>query len=220
MIRINLLPIKHDRRKEAVRNQLIIGGLVLILEVTIALVIGMGVENDITQQKNENDSVTAQIDRISKTIAGHDQILSEIAEYEQRQQAIDELQAARTGPVYVMLELSKILSKSGRPTINDEYYQSIIKKNPSRGFDENWDYRRVWLNMFSENSKNVKIVGQGVTHEDVAEFLRRINLSSFFVSSELISTSLAKPSFSLQGMAGHKIGDVVNFTLIGNVRYR
>ncbi|MBN2803499.1 MAG: PilN domain-containing protein [Deltaproteobacteria bacterium] len=220
MIKINLLPVKHDRRKEAGRNQLLIGTLVLVLELVIAIFLSMAVEDDIAKQKNVNDSVNAQISRLSKTIEGHKQILNEIAEFEKRQQAIDELQAARTGPVHVMLELSRILSKNGHPTIDDEYYQNIIKKNPSRGYDENWDFRKVWISSFSENSKHVKITGQGVSHEDVAEFLRRINLSSFFVSSELISTHLSKPNIKVDGDDKEKIGDVVNFILIGDVRYR
>jgi Tfp pilus assembly protein PilN len=191
-----------------------------VLEFIVASVISMNIQDDIAHQKNINDSVSAQIDRISKTIAGHKQILKEIEEFEQRQQAIDELQAARTGPVQVMLELSRILSKDGRPTVDDEYYQAIIKRNPARGYDENWDTRRVWLNSFSESSKNVKIKGQGVSHEDVAEFLRRITLSSFFVSSELISTKLTRPSFKVEGASSGKVGNVVGFSLIGDVRYR
>lgn len=220
MIRINLLPIKQDRRKEAGRNHLLIGGLVIMLEIVVAVVVSYNMENDITEQQNQNASVQANINRITQTIAGHDQILAEISEHEQRQAAIEELQAARTGPVQVMLELSRILSKDGKPTIPDEKYQEIIKKNPARGYDENWDFRRVWLVSFTENDKRVTIKGQGISHEDVAEFLRRINLSSFFVSSELVSTKLSSPSIDTTSLGANGRVEVVSFTVVGDIRYR
>lgn len=220
MIRINLLPIKQDRRREAGRNQLLIGILILALEMVLGFVLYMDVASDVSEQQNKNNSLNTQVRQIESSIAGHDQIIKEIKEFEKRQEAIDNLMAARTGPVYVMLEISRILSKKGRPTIDNERYQTLIKNNPARGYDENWDYRRVWISAFRENDKNITIEGQGVTHEDVAEFLRRINLSDFFVSSELVSTKLVSPSikstdFSLKGS-----DKVVSFSIIGSVRYQ
>ncbi|MBN2341797.1 MAG: PilN domain-containing protein [Deltaproteobacteria bacterium] len=220
MIRINLLPIKQDRRKEAGRNHLIIGVLVIVVELVVASVMSFNLDNEIAEQKNVNSSLQAQINRIQQSVAGHDQILAEISEHEQRQSAIAELQAARTGPVQVMLELSRVLSKDGKPTIPDAEYQEIIKKNPSRGYDENWDFRRVWLEKFEEKDKNVTIHGKGVSHEDVAEFLRRINLSSFFISSELVSTKLSKTGSGGRGADSVKAIDVVSFELAGKIRYR
>lgn len=220
MIRINLLPIKQDRRKEAGRNHLFIGGLIIVVEIVAAVALSLSLESEISAQKNANNSLQAQVNRINQSIAGHDQILAEISEHEQRQAAIEELQAARTGPVQVMLELSRILSKDGKPTIPDEQYQEIVKKNPAKGYDENWDYRRVWLVSFTEKDKHVTVRGQGISHEDVAEFLRRINLSSFFVSSELVSTKLSGPSIDTKGMDSGSIVEVVSFTLVGDVRYR
>ncbi|MBN2715345.1 MAG: PilN domain-containing protein [Deltaproteobacteria bacterium] len=220
MIRINLMPIRVDRRKEAGRNHLLIGILVIMLEIVVAVVLSYNKSNEIAEQQNQNSSLQTQINRINQTIAGHDQILAEIHEHEQRQAAINELQAARTGPVQVMLELSRILSKGGKPTIPDEQYQEIKKKNPARGYDENWDFRRVWLQSFSENNKVVTIQGQGISHEDVAEFLRRINLSSYFVSSELVSTKLSPPSIDVRGLAAGGNVEVVSFTVAGAIRYR
>ncbi len=61
---------------------------------------------------------------------------------------------------------------------------------------------------------------QGLTHEDVAEFLKRISLSDFFVSSKLISTDLSNPKIISETVL-KKAGDpVVHFKLKGEVRYR
>jgi hypothetical protein len=59
-----------------------------------------------------------------------------------------------------------------------------------------------------------------MTHEDVAEFLRRINLSDFFVSNELISTNLAAPNVVKDKTKKAGTEPVVHFELKGEIRYR
>jgi len=220
MIRINLLPIKHDRKKEATRNQLALGILVIIVELVIGIFIYMNMDSKVQEQKNLNGSLERQIAQIESEIAEHNKIIADIAEFEKRQAAIDGLVAARTGPVFVMLEISRILSRNGRPTINNDAYQALIKENPVRGYDEDWDYRRIWIKSFKEKDRNITILGQGITHEDVAEFLRRLSLSDFFVSSELVSTSLSKPDVAITGVNLKAVDQVVSFSVIGSVKYK
>jgi type IV pilus assembly protein PilN len=220
MIKINLLPIKQDRRREAGRNQLLFGVALLILEGVACALLFFDTNADVTEQRNANEGIQAQVKRIEKQLTDHKRILAEIAEFEKRQEAIDNLQAARTGPIYVMLELSNILSKGGRPHINHDEYQEMIQANPTAGYDENWDFRRVWLSSFKEKDRQVQLAGQGLTHEDVAEFLRRINLSKFFVETELVSTNLQAPRINLEGFDAKEADPVVQFVMKSEIRYR
>ena len=48
---------------------------------------------------------------------------------------------------------------------------------------------RVWLEGFDENQKKVKIKGAAKSNEDVAEFLKRLNLSVFFADVAPESTN-------------------------------
>lgn len=219
MIRVNLLPIKQDRRREAARNQLIVGAAVLLVEIAVMGLLYLSVGSEIDVQENINSNIKAEVDRIKAQIQDHPKILSEIAEFEKRQAAIDDLQKARTGPVYVMLELSSILSKGGKPNFDDVAYQEMIRLDPTSGYDEDWDYRRIWLSRLSETNRKVVIEGKALTHEDVAEFLRRINLSRFFVSSELISTSLGAPT-EITKLKSGKVDEVVSFVVHGEVVYQ
>ncbi len=221
MIKINLLPIKQDRRREAGRNQVIIGALALVLEIVIFVVLHTSAVARINEQKNRNNRVKNEVEILQKEVKNHQNILNEIAEFEKRQAAIDELLAARQGPVYVLLELSNIMSKRGRPHLDQDAYQEMIRIDPAAGYDENWDFRRVWISRFKEKDRRVRISGDALTHEDVAEFLRRINLSSFFTASELISTSLTKPKIKLPDTK--KLGEttpVVHFEFRGEIKYR
>ena len=220
MIRINLLPIKQDRRREAARNQLLLGVLAVVVEITFFAFMYLNLNSEIDAQKNKNSVVEAEVRRIRAQIQDHQQILKEIEEFEKRQAAIDGLQDARTGPVHVMLELSNILSKGGRPNIDKVKYRELIRINPTAGYDEDWDYRRLWVSSFSEKNKHVVIEGQALTHEDVAEFLRRINLSRFFVTSELVSTDLGQMRLNLPGIKPGSGEPVVHFTVNATVRYR
>jgi type IV pilus assembly protein PilN len=220
MIRINLLPIKQDRKREAGRNQVLIGLLVIVLELACFILLYLDASADVDEQRNENQTIQAKVKRIEKQVKDHKRILAEIEEYEKRQEAIDSLQAARTGPVFVMLELSQILSKGGRPHIDHDRYQEMIQSNPASGYDENWDHRRLWLDSFQEKDRGVRVSGQGLTHEDVAEFIRRINLSDFFTSSELVSTNLEQPKISMDGFAAKESDPVVRFVVTAKVRYQ
>ena len=220
MIRINLLPIKQDRRREAIRNQIALGVIVLVVEIGVFTFMYMGIGADIQAQKNLNSSVDAEVRKIQQQITDHQSILDEIKEFEKRQAAIDGLLEARTGPVHVMIELSNLLSQHGQPNVDRAAYDKMVRLDPTAGYNEEWDYRRIWLSSFSESSKNVVIQGQALTHEDVAEFLRRINLSRFFVSSELVSTDLGPVQLKMPGLKGEKTDPVVRFRINAKVRYR
>jgi Tfp pilus assembly protein PilN len=220
MIKINLLPIKQDRRREAGRNQLLIGALAIVVEIIIAALLYLGANASLTEQKNANVSVQTPVDRIEKQVSDHQQILNDIAEYEKRQAAIEDLEAARTGPAFVMIELSNMLSKNGRPNVDHNKYQQMIQMNPTLAFDEAWDFRRLWLDSFAEQDKSVRITGQGLTHEDVAELLRRLQLSSFFVSNELVMTNLAKPTIAVKDVSLDAVDEVVHFELHAKILYK
>jgi type IV pilus assembly protein PilN len=220
MIKINLLPIRRDRRRESGRNQILFGMLLIVVELAVFGVLYYRAQSAIDLQKNDNDKIQIQVQRIESQVKDHKQIIKDIEEYEKRQEAIENLQAARTGPVFVMLELSEILSKGGGPHLDNDRYQELVQKNPAAGYDENWDYRRLWIDTFSEKKHRVKIAGQGLTHEDVAELLRRLNLSDFFVTSELVSTTLAPPKIDKDGFVAKAARPVVHFILEAEVRYR
>ena len=57
-----------------------------------------------------NNVVQANIDDIKRQIANHPEILAQLKELTEREDAIQKLQAARTGPTSVLLELSRVLT--------------------------------------------------------------------------------------------------------------
>lgn len=219
MIRINLLPVRRDRKKEAVRNQALVGVLVLIVEAAVCFFFYSAADDKVAARANQNALKAAEVDKLAKEVADHGQILASIADFEKRQTAIDTLFAGRTGPTQVMLELTRLLSKGGRPNVDPDKYQELLRFDASAGYDEDWDYRRLWLDKFEEKDHVATIEGQAVTHEDVAEFLRRVNLSQFFEKTVLVSTELKAPTVKSTTLAVTTADPVVHFKFETEMRY-
>jgi type IV pilus assembly protein PilN len=111
----------------------------------------------------------------------------------------------------VLKELSKILSEGGGPTVIADQGDTTRRDNPMLSFNQGWDARRLWIDSFEETKRRCKINGFGKTNEDIAEFLRRLNISEVFDKVTLQSTNSATDTGS--GMA------VVHFVLSCEVRY-
>jgi len=92
----------------------------------------------------------------------------------------------------VMIELAKVLSRNGSPTIDHDRYMDLIRRSPGLAYDPNWDGRRLWLQRFSEENRNVELSGTALSHEDVAELHRRLTLSDYFYDVVLVETRTAR----------------------------
>jgi type IV pilus assembly protein PilN len=88
-----------------------------------------------------------------------------------------------------MRELSEILTPRKGPTFDRPSYEERLRRDPNVGFNAGWDPRRVWLESFEEVQRKVRIQGSARTNDDVAEFLKRLQLSVFFAEVTPESTT-------------------------------
>jgi type IV pilus assembly protein PilN len=109
------------------------------------------------------------------------------------------------------MELSQLLSEGGGPSVSPERLAALRRDNPLAGFNPGWDVRRLWLTAFTEQNRRCSIRGFGKTNEDVAELLKRLNLSNLFEKVTLQATSSATEPVTNQ--------PIVNFELSCQVRY-
>lgn len=180
MIRINLLPVKAAKKREAGQRQLLAGVVVFSLAL-VGVIVFHGTEvNAINNTKAQNEATKQAIERLKQELGDYDKVKAAVDELKKQREAIKKLQANRAGPVYLMREMSDILTKGKGPAINKESYESQLKKDPTSGFNTNWETRRVWLLSYEERAHNVKIKGAAKSDEDVAEFLKRLKQSPFF----------------------------------------
>jgi type IV pilus assembly protein PilN len=213
MIRINLFPTKPVKKKE--RTGAVDALVFLLVTVVCAAVIWIvhgSINEKIDKQKRTNDILAMKIESIKQEIKDHDEIKAKLTEFEAREKIIQELVAARTGPVQMLVELSNILSLGKGPSIRPEEYQEMLKRDPASGFNPEWDPRRLWLTRFEESDREVLLEGQAMSNEDVGELLRRIKISKYFFNEVLVKTRTEK--------SAETTAVVIAFELKCNIRYR
>jgi type IV pilus assembly protein PilN len=180
MIRINLLPVKAAKRREQGQKQLL-AGIVIVSLTVVGIIIFHGAESStLASMREHNQVVSRDIAKLKAEIGDYEVIKQQRDELIRQRDAIRRLQANRSGPTFMMRELSDILTPGKGPTFNKEQYEESIKRDPTTGFNPNWDTRRAWLLSYTEDNHAVKIHGGAKSDEDVAEFLKRLKVSAFF----------------------------------------
>ena len=188
MIRINLLPTRDAPRRQAAAVQLVVFGVLIVVVAAVLLVIDFYQKDQLASQERANAVIQNRVEGIRRQIQDHEQIRSRIEEIEGKQVVIDQLIAGRTGPTMMMVELARVLSRNGSPTIDHDRYMDLVRRSPGQAYDPNWDGRRLWLQSFDEQRRQVELRGSAMSHEDVAELLRRMTLSDYFHEVTLINT--------------------------------
>ena len=223
MIRINLLPT--DKKKRARRiapsplptGDLGLGTWAAVYAGAIAIwLVVLGIlyfaqSGELEAVNQENKTFEARRDELQGKTKGLADVEGRLEKSRRLEKVVQELERARRGPTRAVMELSKVLSSPGGPTINPAELERMREDNPLAGFNESWDVRRLWLSRFEEIERECKITGMGRSNEDVAEFLRRLTLSEIYESVTLQRTRAANdPDTGLQ---------VVGFDITCKVKY-
>ena len=109
MIRINLLPVKAAKKREAGQRQLLAGVVAFSLAL-VGVIVFHGTEvAAINDAKAQNDATRQAIERLKQELGDYDKVKAAVEELKKQREAIKKLQANRSGPVYLMRELSDIL---------------------------------------------------------------------------------------------------------------
>jgi type IV pilus assembly protein PilM len=194
-VRVNLLAQRKEtsRRASAEGSQAWLGGLLaaVLLEIIALFVWQASLRSDLAKTMNDNAGVQAQITKIKSDIAEHPQIKAQLAELKDREDAIQKLQAARTGPTSVLLELSRILTQGRGPTVDHDKLEQLKRDDPGSVPNVNWDPRKLWLTKYTELDRSVKIEGLARDGEDIAEFMRRLAVSELFYDVKPLPVSEA-----------------------------
>jgi type IV pilus assembly protein PilN len=215
VIRVNLLPQKRGSRAAAgpqtsQRWLLVVAGVV-VLECIGLLVFHQGMREQLAAQQDKNARLDGQIADIKKLVSNHEEIKKQLAVLRAREDAIAKLQAARSGPTAVMLELAQILTPSKGPTIDQDRFAFLRRENPNLNFSAGWDCRRLWMTSYLETDRTVRVEGMARDGSDVAELAQRFKLSSYFYDVTLLPGK-KEPEKDVRL-------EVVNFALQLKVRY-
>lgn len=214
MIRINLLPQAKRSTSSGTTTVQVWGYLYLASAIVWCVALAFvyfSLTSDLDQAKAQNAEVTRQIERVNQQGGNLAELQKQLEKSRQVEKVVNDLLAARQGPTRMLLELSAILSQGRGPTVDPKKLEEMRKSNPEAGFSPGWDTRRLWLKSFKEDQLACTIIGEARNNEDIAEFLRRLSLSTSFEDVSLVRTGLPN-----QAAAG---ATSVSFELKCKVRY-
>jgi len=155
MIRINLLPLKAAQKRERLRNHL--AAFVVSILLTLSLCAGayVYVAGKVSNQRARVEGLNKEIASLKATIGAVGKFKSLQKELQSKLKILDDLRSAKTGPVRLLDELSLSLPA------------------------------KLWLESFEEKGGSVNISGVAVDEETVADFMKRLDRSSYYKNVEL-----------------------------------
>lgn len=155
MIRINLLPVRAARKKEVVKQQLVLAGasvaaVLLIILALYSIMLGKisGTKDEITRSETELNELTKKIGEINN-------IKKLQTEVRKKLDVLNQLRNEKTGPVTRLTTLS----------------DSVPDK--------------LWLTKYVENGADVSISGIAINEDLIADFMRNVEKSPDFMAVEL-----------------------------------
>ncbi|WP_437574670.1 PilN domain-containing protein [Sorangium sp. So ce887] len=209
MIRVNLLPQRRGARgaaPQASQRWLLVTLGVVILEIVALFLFHQTKVEELGEQTRKNSVLQSQIQDIRTLVANHEEIKKSLEVLRAREDAIAKLQAARSGPTAVLLELAQLLTNGKGPTADPDKLAQLRKENPLAVYNPSWDSRRLWLSSYIESDRTVRVEGLARDGTDVYELAQRLKLSSYFYDVQLLpgkkenekASRLELVSFALQ----------------------
>ena len=208
MIRINLLPSAKRAAGPTTGSAQgwIIGYLVAVAVTGVLLAfIYVSKNRELNEQLAQNQALLSEITDLEAESANIEEVRAQLDRSRQLEEVVDELQRARYGPTSVLMEISRILSVNGGPTVDPQRLEEIRRQNPLASYNTAWDPHRLWVTEFEENNRDCVVRGSGKTNEDVAEFLRRLTLSERFEGIELVKTAGREDAETHLAVIGYEI---------------
>lgn len=157
MILINLLPhreLARKRRQDLFNRGL---GLAALLGGVVAALVFVAFQAQISAQQEKNQLLQTEITRFDAQIKDIASLQAEITALRARQQAVEDLQADRNLPVYLLTELVRLLPEG------------------------------VFIASLRQDAQALTLLGMAQSNERVSELLRNLgNQSPWFARPELV----------------------------------
>jgi type IV pilus assembly protein PilN len=162
MVRINLLPVRVSKKKEAGRQQLAIVVAVLVAGLLANYFWAASRAGDLKARE-------AKLARTREDIAQLERIIGEVKNIKDAQQelqkkldVLEKLKLGRSGPVRMLDELATVTP------------------------------RQLWLTKLEEKAGAVAFGGSAASIDDVSEFMTKLKQSKYFTKVELKKTTAVK----------------------------
>lgn len=150
MIKVNLLPVRVSRRQEAVKKELVLGGIGLALVLLLCTVLYVLLAANVNDVRAENSRLEKDLENLKAIVARVDEIEKFNEELKRKLAVIDELRANKVGPVHLLDELSNATPE------------------------------KLYLRSMKEKQRKITLSGLASSNEVIAQFLQNLEKSDWF----------------------------------------
>ena len=157
MIRINLLPVRAAKKKEAVQRHLALFAIGLVLVLGAFLVMYKIKDNALAGVEQQNSRLEAEIANLKKIIGEVEVYKEQEVLLEKKLEVIRTLKANKIGPVHMLDQLATRIPE------------------------------KLWLSTLQESNKKVTLKGVSINNEVIATFMSRMEESDYFAEVYLVS---------------------------------
>ncbi len=152
MIRINLLEVREERRRVAMRNLAIASGLMLLVTIGFVYTWHASLVGDVDYARDRIRKEQAQIEQLDKIVSEVEDAKGKKAGLESKLKLIRSLEGNRAEIVDLLLALSEVLSEE------------------------------IWLNDLKINERNITAKAQAVDMQTIGLMVRRLKEDDRFTS--------------------------------------
>ena len=161
MIRINLLPFRAARKRENIKRQITIYGLVIVLSLAVMAWAYTRQKGTLSQLKKEEEQTTKELAKFKKELDEIRSLEKKKKEISTKLNVINKLKEGKTGPVLLLSDIADAVPKG-----------------------------KLWLNSLSESKGNLTLVGTAMDNETIALFMNNLEKTDRITSVDLRSATL------------------------------
>jgi type IV pilus assembly protein PilN len=162
MVRINLLPVRVSKKKEAGKQQLALFAVVLVAGLLVNYFWAASRAGDLKSRESKLARTREDIAQLERIIGEVKNIKDAQQELQKKLDVLERLKQGRTGPVRMLEELATVTP------------------------------RQLWLTKLDEKGGAVTFSGSSASIDDVSEFMLKLKQSKYFTKVELKKTTAVK----------------------------
>ena len=170
MIKINLLPYREEKKKQFIKSQLSITGLLLVPSILLIIILTILISTKISNTNTQIVKVKAEIKKQKVSLDEIKAFKKEKQTLKNKMQVIEKLKKGKYGPVHIIDHLA--INLPGR----------------------------IWLTKIDQKSMSMTIDGKALDNISISEYMVNLSKSDYFKSVDLkkIKTDMKKGPTGIQ----------------------
>jgi len=156
MIRINLLPVRAAKKKETLRFQLTVGGLIIFLVFAISTAVFLKLSSDVSIMAEDLSSSEKELAQLRKKVGELSKIKEQKRIVQSKLDVVTRLESARKGPTQLFAKISTAVPE------------------------------RAWLSTMQDQGRVITLSGIAASEDDIAAFMRGLQAFRDFTRVDLV----------------------------------